>query len=130
VKSLFWLQEFEPETYARLTQRIGGVDTAGKLGNADFFVRELPYMFRDWEEYRDYLLENITAPEHRDKFRRHFASQERQYGGLLGKKLFQAQVQSIITNDYHMTKLKNFDNRGESVGVRRRLKAHKAREAA
>lgn len=129
VKSLFWLQEFEPETYAKLAARIGGIDTVGKL-QEDFFQRTLPFMFRDWIEYRDYLLEELIEDRHKQKFVRFFERQQRQYDGLLGDKLYRAQVQSIIINDYDCVKLKNFDNRGESVGVRRRLKAHKAGESA
>lgn len=126
IKALFWIQEFEPQTYARLTARIGGVDTAGKLGSADFFIRKLPHMFRDWTEYRDYLLEHLIAEEHKGKFLKHFARQDRQYKDQIRDKLVKAQVQSIITNDYHCTKLKNFDNRPESVAVRKRVKLRKA----
>jgi predicted phosphoadenosine phosphosulfate sulfurtransferase len=59
VHSLFYMQEVEPETYARLTQRIGGIDMAGKMGVADYFIHELPFMFKDWAEYRDYLLDKL-----------------------------------------------------------------------
>ena len=120
VKALFWLQEFEPATYARLTARIGGVDTAGKLGSADFFIHKLPFMFRDWKEYRDFLLSKLVAAEHRPKFEKHFERQDRYYGDVHGDKLFKTQIQSILTNDYHCTKLRNFDNRPDSVGIRRR----------
>lgn len=129
VKALFWLQEIEPETYVRLTARIGGVDTAGKL-QGDFFQRRLPFMFSTWIAYRDYLLEKLIEERHRPKFVKFFARQDRQYEGYLGDKLYKAQVQSILANDYDCVKLKNFDNCGESVGVRRRLKARKAQEAA
>lgn len=125
VKALFWIQELEPDTYARLTQRIGGVDMAGKMGVDDFFVRRLPYMFRDWPEYRDYLLEKLIAEEHRETFRKHFAKQDHDYAGLQGDKLYKGQVQAILTNDHHLTKLKNFDNRPDSVGIRKRVKQHR-----
>ena len=69
VHSLFWLQEVEPETWVRATARVNGISTAGQMGKADFFVRELPYMFRDWTEYRDYLLEHLPGtPEDREVF--------------------------------------------------------------
>jgi predicted phosphoadenosine phosphosulfate sulfurtransferase len=129
VKALFWLQEFEPETYAKLTQRIGGIDTAGKL-QKDFFVRELPFMFRNWREYRDFLFVKLVPEKNRPRMQKFFDFQDRQYDDYLGDKLYKAQVQSILTNDWECVKLKNFDNRGESVGVRKRLKAQKARIAA
>lgn len=126
VKALFVLQEFEPDTYQRLTQRISGVDTAGKMGDDDFFVHKLPYMFGSWIEYRDFLLEKLIAPEHQPKFRKHFTTQDRYYEEVLGDKLYKAQVQSILTNDYHCTKLKNFDNRPANTGIRKRVKARRA----
>ena len=36
--------------------------------NEDYFVNDLPYMFKDWTEYRDYLLENLTQ----DKYKKYF----------------------------------------------------------
>jgi len=72
VHSLFILQEIEPDTYERLTARINGIDTAGKFGGEDFFVQELPFMFKDWKEYRDYLLEKLIEPERRPAFQKRF----------------------------------------------------------
>lgn len=128
VKALFWIQEIEPATYARLTQRIAGVDTAGKLGAADFFVKKLPYMFRDWRHYRDFLLERLIDAEHQPKFSQHFERQDAMYDGHHGDKLFRSQVQAILTNDHHLTKMGNFDHTPESAGIRRRVR--EARVAA
>lgn len=122
VKALFWLQEIEPETYAKLTQRIGGVDMAGKMGTADFFVRKLPHMFRGWKEYRDHLLKNLIDEQYHAKFIKHFEKQDRMYQGHHGDKLYRAQVQTILANDHHLTKLGNFDHTPESAAIRRRLK--------
>lgn len=123
VKALFVLQEFEPETYARLTQRIRGIDTAGKMGERDFFVRRLPFMFRDWQEYRDYLLVKLLDVRVQERMKKHFARQSRYYGDLHGDKLFKTQIQSILTNDWECVKLRNFDNRPDSVGIRKRRRA-------
>jgi predicted phosphoadenosine phosphosulfate sulfurtransferase len=115
----FDLQEFEPATYARLTQRIGGIDMAGKMGFADFYVYKLPPMFRSWAEYRDYLLEHLIEPEHRDKFRHHFALQWRYYEDRGGDRVTKAQVQAILANDYELVKLVNFDNAEPQLVLRR-----------
>ena len=59
VRSLFHLQEMDPALYERLAKRLPGVDTAGKFG-AEFYAKKLPFMFRDWPEYRDYLIEKLV----------------------------------------------------------------------
>jgi predicted phosphoadenosine phosphosulfate sulfurtransferase len=111
VHSLFYLQEAEPETYARLTRRLSGVDMAAKLGTDDYFVSELPFMFSSWKEYRDYLLEHlIETQDWRDRMASIFASHDRTFGDGLGDKMYQAHIQSILTHDWEGIKLKNFES--------------------
>lgn len=111
VTQLFILQEIEPQTWERLAARIGGIDMAGKMGTADYFVRDLPHMFSGWREYRDFLLEKlIDNPEWKANFLRRFAKAESDYQGKLGDALYRAQVQSILTNDWEGIKLENFDH--------------------
>jgi len=128
VKALFWLQEIEPKTYAKLTQRIGGIDMAGKMGVEDYFVRRLPPMFRDWAEYRDFLLDKLIDPKHQLAFLRRFERQEQMYQGLRSPSLEKAQVSAILANDYHLTKLENFDHMPQSAGVRRTIRKKQANE--
>jgi hypothetical protein len=52
----------------------------------------LPPYFVDWREYRDYLLEHLTEPEHRDRFRRRWKNQN-------GERWHQAHVREIMVND-------------------------------
>jgi predicted phosphoadenosine phosphosulfate sulfurtransferase len=119
VKSLFHLQEIEPETYQRLTQRIAGIDMAGKFGKDDYFVHELPYMFKDWREYRDYLLENlIDNPDWRSTFKKRFKWQEKFWLESHGEKLFRMHIQSILTNDWEQVKLKNFERNPHNAMIR------------
>jgi predicted phosphoadenosine phosphosulfate sulfurtransferase len=108
VKSLFHLQEIDPVLYNALTRRIKGVDMAGKFKD-DFFVHKLPYMFADWREYRDFLLEKIITDERRETFRAKFARTEKAYEGTrLFNALMREHIQCLLTNDYHFTKLDNF----------------------
>jgi len=116
VKALFYMQEVEPAVWERLTRRIAGVDMASKFGWDDFAVRELPFMFADWKEYRDYLLENLIDNEYwKDRFRARFKSQERLYGDHLEDKFYKVDVQSILTNDWEGIKARNY---GASPTVR------------
>lgn len=110
VRSLFYLQEFEPETYERLTQRIGGVDSAAKLGFRDYFPEQLPPMFSDWREYRDYLLEHlIDNPEWRAKMATRFASGERRFDPSIHEEMRKAHVRSILVNDWEGILVNNFE---------------------
>lgn len=112
VHSLFWLQEAEPDTYEKLTERVRGVDTAGKMGKDDYFIKDLPYMFKDWKEYRDFLLEKMINPKYQKRLKRKFNTQERRFGKVIPpERMFKAHIQVILTNDYHGTKLGNLRNR-------------------
>lgn len=115
VHSLFFMQEIEPDNYERLTQRIGGIDMAGKMGKDDFFVvKELPYMFKDWHEYRDFLLEKLIDNEKwKNGFRKIFAKQDEIFYSEIGDELMKVHINSILTNDWEYIKLKNFASRSD-----------------
>jgi predicted phosphoadenosine phosphosulfate sulfurtransferase len=118
VESLFYLQEMEGETYNRMTKRLAGIDTAGKMGSDDFFMTELPFMFKDWKEYRDYLLEKLIGnPDDRKIFRDAFDLHDLAYGTALGDQLYRVHTTAILAQDLELTKLSNFDM---SVGYRHR----------
>ncbi len=109
LSSLLLVQEVERETWNRVQQRLPGANTLRHL-RADFHgPRELPPMFADWTEYRDFLLERlITNAEHREKMRRSFASLDASYHEDVLPSLIRMQISAILVNDYHMTKLGNF----------------------
>ncbi len=122
VKNLFYLQELEGDTWNRLTARLSGINTVGQLkSEATQVPKELPYMFRDWKEYRDYLLENlITDPKSRKTFETKFSSMDATYKDMHHKhELYKAQITAILANDYHLTKLKNFENKFDVVTYRK-----------
>lgn len=71
IQSLWYMQEIEPDLWNRITARLNGINTSAVLNKELFEVKELPYMFHDWEEYRDYLLEHLVEDEtRREKFRK------------------------------------------------------------
>ena len=112
VHALFYMQEVEPETYQKLTQRISGIDMAGKMGTDDYFVDKLPFMFANWREYRDFLLEKmIENPVWKENFRKEFARLDVIYTALKEETLCKVQISSILTNDWEMIKLANFERR-------------------
>lgn len=114
VHALFFLQEIEGDTWTKLTSRLSGINTAGKLGEADFFCpKSLPYMFESWREYRDYLLLNlITDESYRDNMAVKFSRMDEFYKDFpsIGE-LHRQMVTVILTNDYFYTKLDNWERR-------------------
>lgn len=86
------LQEFEPKTYDRFVRRVNGTSTFNHAFDTEVIPSKLPFAFASWEEYRDYLLENITKPEYRDLFRRRWRNQK-------GEAWAKLHVSEIIVND-------------------------------
>lgn len=114
VRSLFYMQEIEPETYEKLTERIAGIDMAGKLGKTDYFVKDLPFMFSSWTEYRDYLLEHLIDEQWHKSFKRDFDRQDKLYSNTepeFKEKVIKTQISSILSNDWEHIKTGNFDRR-------------------
>ena len=111
VRSLFHLQEIDPPLYERLARRLPGVDTAGKFGQ-DFYARKLPFMFKDWCEYRDFLIEKLCAND--PKWQGELQALAVKWDGILvdapadKQRGAEAIVQSILCNDYTGTKTENF----------------------
>ena len=111
VRSLFHLQEIDPPLYERLAKRLPGVDTAGKFGQ-DFYARKLPFMFKDWREYRDFLIEKLVGND--PKWKAQLIRISAKWDALLDEAPEDRQraasvvVQSILCNDYTGTKLENF----------------------
>ncbi len=132
VAALFYMQEAEPETYQRLTQRISGIDMAGKMGIADYFPKKLPFMFADWREYRDFLLEKLIEPGWREKFRATFDAQDKMFAKDFGDRLYRTHITGILTNDWEQIKSRNFATSMAAYEVRKRLRVEKnrAEEAA
>ena len=89
------LQEYEPETYARLLERLRGVHCAALYADEGqvFDAKRLPVRFATWREYRDYLL--ATTPlEQVARFHRRFADQRED------EETCRQQVKQILINDF------------------------------
>lgn len=126
VKTLFFLQEIEGDTWNRVTERISGINTAGQLQEKFMAPTVLPPMFKDWYEYRDYLIDKlIDDPEKQDYYRRTFKAHDERYELEVHPALLKTEISALLTNDYHGTKLSTFHanygsfskNRGAKGGV-------------
>lgn len=134
VRNLFYLQEIEPETWDKITARLSGINTAGQLKRDFFAPKEVPFMFKDWWEYRDYLLENlVTDPHHRDLMRTMFKNDDDNYLPGAQPDLVKTQIQMILINDWEGVKMTSFHGShgmfSKRNGVRRRQDLLKKKEA-
>ena len=87
------LQEFEPKTYNRFCARMSGVSTFNhSFDEGGIIPRQLPFMFKDWKEYRDYLLVHIVKPEYWELFRNRWKNQN-------DEDWYKTHVKEIVIND-------------------------------
>lgn len=124
VHSLYYLQEIEKDTWEKLTKRLSGISSVSHLGKEDFFVKDLPFMFKDWKEYRDYLLENLIESEEKRKiFIKKFNDLDNHYKELpLKDGLYKMQINTLLINDFEFTKLDNWERNPELHGWRNYMK--------
>jgi predicted phosphoadenosine phosphosulfate sulfurtransferase len=67
VHNIAKVKEYEPDTYDKLVERTEGIHSTTQLGGEDFLEHtDLPYMFKDWREYRNYLTEHLIDEEYED----------------------------------------------------------------
>ena len=126
VGTLFYMQEIEGDTYQRLTQRIAGIDMASKMGKADYFPRSLPFMFQNWGEYRDFLLEKlIDNPDWKKGFKTIFAKHDLMFKEGRGERMYKEHINAILTNDWEHVKLGNFERRPENIDYKRAYQKRK-----
>lgn len=95
--SIEMLQEFEPKTYNRFVARVPGVSTFGhSFDEGGVVPKSLPFAFKDWKEYRDYLLEHICPPEDRETYTKRWQGQD-------GDGWYKIHVKEVILNDTYGT---------------------------
>lgn len=94
----------------------------------DYYIKKLPFMFNNWVEYRDYLLDNLIHDADvyktlKDAFTRHDKKLE-EYPEMQ-EKIAKRHTACIITNDIDGTKIKGIEAGELNLFVRdmKRLKA-------
>ncbi len=87
------LQEFEKDTYNRFCARVPGVSTFNhSFDEGGIIPRTLPFAFKDWKEYRDYLLFHIIPDSDRDIYIQRWKNQT-------GDDFYKVHVKELILND-------------------------------
>lgn len=114
IQSLYIMQEIESDLYNRLTKRLKGISTISQMKDDAFSIKELPYMFNDWEEYRDYLTEKLISEKDKKIFKKVYKSP---YAGrykqnkLLNDDFCIACIHGVLRNDVSMTMVGNFKSK-------------------
>lgn len=108
IPSLQWLQEVEPETWEAATRRLPGISTYGHLGK-DQMPKKLPYMFVDWLEYANYLIDNLpTSEEDRATYRKQRDSLKFQAPEIDDNELGRVMARQVIGGDLWGTHIGNY----------------------
>lgn len=99
-KCLVDLPRFEPDTYDRLSKRIGGISTAARYATEKliFSNKTLPSHYDSWLQFRDFLLENLPDPKHKEIFKERFKNQPE------NETIYQKQVGQLLINDWENSK--------------------------
>ena len=85
------LQECEPNIYNRYLDRVSGVSCFSHFGK-EIMPKELPQAFKDWKEYRDYLLHAFIKPEYWEPF-------EKRWKGQDGVEWYKNHINEVMVND-------------------------------
>ena len=95
-KSLVELPEFEPKTYDRLLKRLKGIQVGHLYGQDKKMLRvqKLPKNFKDWMQYRDFLLATYPDPTKKSIFERRFSHH------LNNNFVARQQCRQLVLNDY------------------------------
>lgn len=89
------LQEFEPDTYAALVERLGGVSVAARYCKEStvYQTHKRPKAFPTWRAYRDFLLTTL-APDLAEVFESRFRKQD------ATEAVHRQQVRQVLTTDW------------------------------
>jgi len=106
INSLIYASEVEPETWNKIQETVVGANSVKQLPETIHCPEELPYMFKNWREYRDYLLEKLIE----DKFKSKFKSMDAVYEQYEhSENIYKKQTESILTNDWYFVMLRNME---------------------
>jgi predicted phosphoadenosine phosphosulfate sulfurtransferase len=109
IQSLIHLSEIEPDTWQRITARLAGANTIKVLKGDSFKCPDkLPYMFKDWYEYRDHLFDNLVEDENKKQMANTLKQCDKYMNTKFAEDAVKIQITTIICGDLFGTKIKNF----------------------
>lgn len=139
IHHLSQVHEIEPETWAKITKRIGGANTIAHLNKNSFQCPdELPPMFDSWKEYAMHLAKNLI-PDEKNRNEMFFRIENmkgvKNLDGVyaLGNRhvhtdFYRAIINTILSNDWDLTKLTNWEDSPNVSHFRKYIKTGVATE--
>jgi len=126
LQSLLIVQEIEPDTWNKLTRRLDGVGSIKHIKKHSYTtIDKLPYMFKDWEEYANHIIENIVQEEHNKKIIKDAIYNSKRFGikhyntnEYIREKYWRTIIDTALSNDWDLTKMTNFVMRPETYSYR------------
>jgi predicted phosphoadenosine phosphosulfate sulfurtransferase len=111
IQALLLIQDIEPKTWEKISTRINGANTIKHLKTEAFVCpKELPWMFKSWQEYSTHLANNIIQDEKNkknvfgkiDKYNLLFPDKE------INEDFHKTMINTILSSDWDFTKLLNW----------------------
>jgi len=115
IGDLIRASEFEHETWNKLQEVIKGANSIKHLPETTLCPKELPFMFKDWKEYRDFLLEKLVDDKFKEVFRKRFLQMDQKFERWEYLNLmYNKQIETILINDWYFLILDNLENSREA----------------
>jgi predicted phosphoadenosine phosphosulfate sulfurtransferase len=112
MQNLLLVQEIEPHTWNKIAKRIEGASSIKHIKNNSFACpKELPYMFKDWEDYAYHLANNIIQEENNKKLLiSKIESKKNIYtGDNIKHSFWKVIINTILSSDWDFTKIANYE---------------------
>jgi predicted phosphoadenosine phosphosulfate sulfurtransferase len=112
MQNLLLVQEIEPNTWNKIAKRIEGASSIKHIKNNSFACpKELPYMFKDWEDYAYHLANNIIQEENNKKLLiSKIESKKNIYtGDNIKASFWKVIINTILSSDWDFTKIANYE---------------------
>lgn len=119
IQGLADIKEIAPEFYGAALARVANVNTTVQTySNLSSYVDNLPIYFSDWDEYVDYLADNLIADrKNADRVKKGYASTMKLWRGRFGRHqpgldyvnttIGRATAHSIVAEDFELSKMGN-----------------------
>ena len=121
LSSLLKVQEIEPDTWNRITNKIDGANTIKHIKHASYACpRNLPPMFESWNEYCHHLIKYIIQDDaNKDKMLKLIENKKEVYSGKIEDQFYQAIITTILSSDWDGSKFANWEVRPDVYGLRK-----------
>jgi len=111
LESLLIIQEIEPETWQKLTNKLEGINTVKHLKSSSYTCpKVLPKAFETWKEYAVYLADNIIdKQENKDTIVKLLKRGDKLFiHDRIMNSFHRNMINTILSNDWDLTKDRNW----------------------